>query len=63
MQNLKTAIAMVVSSLILTFGLMNIITPERSVSVRGLSEKEVDADLAVWNLSFSIGDNSLTSLQ
>ena len=63
MKSLKLAVAMVVSSLILTFGLMNIITPERSVSVRGLSEKEVEADLAVWNMSFSTGDNSLSSLQ
>lgn len=63
MKSLKLAVAMVVSSLILTFGLMNIITPERSVSVRGLSEKEVEADLALWNMSFSTGDNSLSSLQ
>lgn len=57
------AIALVVSSVILAFGLANIITPERSVSVRGLAEKEVDADLAVWTLSFSVGGNNLSSLQ
>ncbi len=67
MENSKNGIllafAVVVSSIILAFGLSNIITPERSVSVRGLAEKEVDADLAVWNLTFSTGDNNLASLQ
>lgn len=67
MENSKNGIllafAVVVSSIILAFGLSNIITPERSVSVRGLAEKEVDADLAVWNLTFSSGDNNLASLQ
>lgn len=67
MENSKNGIllafAVVISSIILAFGLSNIITPERSVSVRGLAEKEVDADLAVWNLSFSTGDNNLASLQ
>ena len=47
----------------MALGLANIITPERSVSVRGLAEREVDADLAVWNMSFSIGENSLESMQ
>ena len=67
MENSKCGIffpaSIVIAALILAFGLSNIITPERSVSVRGLSEKEVDADLAVWNLGFSVGDNSLISLQ
>lgn len=57
------ALALVLSSVVLAFGLSNIITPERSVSVRGLAEKEVDADLAVWSLNFSTGDNNLASLQ
>ena len=51
------------AALILAVGLANIITPERSVSVRGLAEREVDADLAVWNMSFSMGENSLESMQ
>ncbi len=57
------SVALIIASVILAFGLSNVITPERSVSVRGLAEKEVDADLAVWNLVFSVGDNSLTDLQ
>lgn len=63
MNSLKIGISIIISSLILAFGLTNIITPERSVSVRGLSEKEVDADLAIWNMTFSTGDNNLSSLQ
>ncbi len=51
------------AAVILAVGLANIITPERSVSVRGLAEREVDADLAVWNMSFSMGENSLESMQ
>lgn len=51
------------AAVILAVGLANIITPERSVSVRGLAEREVDADLAVWNMSFLMGENSLESMQ
>ena len=51
------------AAVILAVGLANIITPERSVSVRGLAEREVDADLAVWNMSFSMGENSLEAMQ
>lgn len=51
------------AAVILAVGLANIITPERSVSVRGLAEREVDADFAVWNMSFSMGENSLESMQ
>ena len=67
MENSKNGIfvsvSIILAAVVLAFGLSNIITPERSVSVRGLAEKEVDADLAVWNLGFSVGDNSLDSLQ
>lgn len=63
MDNLKIGISIVMAAVILAVGLANIITPERSVSVRGLAEREVDADLAVWNMSFSMGENSLESMQ
>src|SRR5688572_15456398 len=35
---------------------------ERFVSVKGLSEREVDADLAVWPLSFSAVNDQLAAL-
>ena len=63
MDSLKIGISIVMAALILAVGLANIITPERSVSVRGLAEREVDADLAVWNMSFSMGENNLESMQ
>lgn len=48
---------------ILSYGMTKIIHTERTVSVRGLAEKEVDADMAVWKLSFSVGENDLGALQ
>ena len=63
MDSLKIGISIVMAAVILAVGFANIITPERSVTVRGLAEREVDADLAVWNMSFSMGENSLESMQ
>lgn len=57
------AATVLIGAVILAFGMSNIMKSERTVTVRGLAEKEVDADLAVWKLSFSIGNNSLVSLQ
>lgn len=62
----KTIIASaagVLCSVILALGMGKIMHTERTVSVRGLSEKEVDADLAVWKLSFSLGSNDMKDLQ
>ena len=51
------------SAAIVSVGLSKIARPDRTVTVRGLAEKEVDADLALWPLTFTLGANSLTQLQ
>lgn len=65
-EKIKITLFLTVSILccgILSYGMTKIIHTDRSVSVRGLAEKEVDADMAVWKLSFSVGANDLSTLQ
>ena len=62
-KNLILCTAIVISSVILAFGMGKITNSESTVSVRGLAEREVDADMAVWKLSFSVGSNNLNELQ
>lgn len=50
------------SSFVVSKGMSKIVR-DRSVTVRGLSEREVDADMAEWKLSYSTGANSLVELQ
>jgi hypothetical protein len=55
--------AFVLGCLILSLGMGKIMPQARQVSVRGLAEREVDADLAVWKLTFSVGGNDLPLLR
>lgn len=56
-------ICLVIASIVISLGFSNINPKEASVSVRGLAQREVNADLAVWQLSFGLGDNNLENLQ
>lgn len=62
-RGILTAAALIISSVIIAAGFGRIAKPDRVVSVRGLAEREVDADMAVWPLTFSIGGNNLLELQ
>ena len=61
--NIIISVSIVISSIILAFGISQISTENRTVSVRGLAEREVDADLAVWKMSYTIGQDNLAQLQ
>lgn len=54
--------AAVVSAVIIAAGLTNISPDRRTVSVRGLCEREVPADTAVWPIVYSFGSDSLEEL-
>ena len=59
----STALAVIIAAAILSCGMGKIGRNDRSVTVRGLSEREVAADLVVWPLSFTVGNNDLKTLQ
>ncbi|MEY3747304.1 MAG: hypothetical protein RL194_763 [Pseudomonadota bacterium] len=47
---------------LLSSGITGIKMMERTVEVKGLSEREVAADIAIWPISFSVADNDLANL-
>lgn len=57
------SIAIVISAFILAFSIIEATKPKASVLVRGLAQREVDANLAIWRMSYSLGANELGSLE
>lgn len=44
-------------------GLIHLNGGERAVSVRGVAERDVQADLAIWPIQYTVTDNDLTAAQ
>ena len=57
------AIGMVAGGYLLGDGLLRAKDAERAVTVRGLAERDVTADLATWTISYSASSNSLAEAQ
>ena len=57
------ALGLIAGGFVLGDGLVRMKAAERSVTVRGLAEREVTADLATWTLSFASTASNLQSAQ
>lgn len=57
------ALGLILAALILGNSAIRFKKLDRSVVVKGLAEMEVDADLAVWPITFSEASNNLAELQ
>ena len=56
------AAALILASVILKQGIVEFKTLDRSVSVKGLAEKEVMANTVIWPINYSLAGNDLTAL-
>ena len=59
---LALALGMVIAAWLLADGLVKFKQFERSVEVKGLAEREVPADTAIWPIAFSEAESALTRL-
>ncbi|MDE5870357.1 MAG: hypothetical protein K2H22_00205, partial [Muribaculaceae bacterium] len=59
---LLVAIAIVILGLSIKAGIDNFAFRDREVTVKGLAEREVPADLVTWPISYSVAGNDLASL-
>jgi hypothetical protein len=60
---LSIGIGIALAGLVMSNALYKARTAERYVSVRGLAEREVDADLVIWPITFKEAGNDLVELQ
>lgn len=61
--HITLCITIILAALIMASGMTKIVKQNRSVTVRGLAEREVDADLAIWPIMFTVGSNDLLKIQ
>lgn len=57
------AIALVISSVFISYAIGEFGSPDRFVEVKGLAEREVPADLAIWPISYSLTGADLDELR
>lgn len=57
------SVVILLAALIVAGGMSQIARQQRTVTVRGLAERDVPADMAIWPLTFSVGNNDLLQLQ
>lgn len=57
------ALGLVAAAWLLAGALVEVKSAERFVTVKGLAQREVDADLAIWPLSFTVTGNDLLDVQ
>lgn len=57
------ALGLIVGGLFVGRGFTEARLGDRFVTVKGVAERDVEADLAVWNLQFTVGGNDLSAVQ
>ena len=57
------AIALVIASVLLSYAIGEFGAPDRYVEVKGLAEREVAADLAIWPIGYSLTGANLEELR
>ncbi|MSS71780.1 MAG: SIMPL domain-containing protein [Candidatus Latescibacteria bacterium] len=60
---LAIGLGIVIAGICLSIALYKARAEDRYVTVRGLAEREVDADLAIWPITFKDAGNDLVALQ
>jgi hypothetical protein len=57
------ALAIVIAGVAIGFGLSRVRSADRFVTVKGVAERDVQADLAIWPLHLIVADNDLGAAQ
>src|SRR5262249_30203248 len=57
------ALAIVIAGVAIGFGLSRVKSADRFVTVKGVAERDVQADLAIWPLHLIVADNDLATAQ